>query len=155
MFLFIKKIHVFWIGFTCVIMRRENGSVFMEWAPGIRVTMGLQLAVNSLAPTRSQRNFRKVIFQLIQVIDGWSISCKIVLVWMPMDLTDGKSTLVQVMAWCHQATSYYLSQCWPRSLLPYGIIKPQWVKNAEDYGCINHMKLLTHYGLVMADFGQN
>ena len=21
---------------------------------------------------------------------------------MPMDLTDGKSTLVQVMAWCHQ-----------------------------------------------------
>ena len=23
---------------------------------------------------------------------------------MPMDLTDGKSTLVQVMAWCRQAT---------------------------------------------------
>ena len=26
---------------------------------------------------------------------------------MPMDLTDGKSTLVQVMAWYHQATSHY------------------------------------------------
>ena len=24
-----------------------------------------------------------------------------------------KSTWVQVMAWCHQATSHYLSQCWP------------------------------------------
>ena len=23
-----------------------------------------------------------------------------------------KSTLVQVMAWCHQASSHYLSQCW-------------------------------------------
>ena len=29
-------------------------------------------------------------------------SCKFVLQWMPMDLTDGKSTLVQVMAWCRQ-----------------------------------------------------
>ena len=83
--------------------------------------------VNSLAPGRFQRKFRKVILQLILVIDGWSISCKIVLKWMPMDLTDGKSTLVQVMAWCHQVTSYYLSQCWPRSLLPYGVIRPQWV----------------------------
>ena len=26
-----------------------------------------------------------------------------------------------------QATSPYLSQCWPRSVLPYGITRPQWV----------------------------
>ena len=32
------------------------------------------------------------------------------------------------MAWCHQATSHYLSQCWPRSMSPYGITRPQWVK---------------------------
>ena len=30
------------------------------------------------------------------------------------------STLAQVMAWCHQATSHYLSQCWPTSMLPLG-----------------------------------
>ena len=82
----------------------------------------------SLAPRRIQRNFREVIFQLILVIDSWSFSCKIILKLMPMDLTDGKSTLVQVMAWCRQATSHYLSQCWPESLYPYGIIRPQWVK---------------------------
>ena len=29
------------------------------------------------------------------------------------------------MAWCHQATSHYLNQCWPRSILPYGITRPQ------------------------------
>ena len=46
---------------------------------------------------------------------------------MPRDLTDDKSTLVQVMAWCRQATSHYLSQCWPRSLSPYGVTSPQWV----------------------------
>ena len=37
------------------------------------------------------------------------------------------STLVQVMAWCRQATSHYLSQCWPRSMLPNGVTRPQWV----------------------------
>ena len=47
---------------------------------------------------------------------------------MSLDLTDDKSTLVQVMAWCRQATSHYLSQCWPRSLSPYGVTRPQWIK---------------------------
>ena len=49
---------------------------------------------------------------------------------MPRDLTIDmidKSTLVQVMAWCRQATSHYLSQCWPRSMSPYGVTRPQWV----------------------------
>ena len=89
-------------------------------------TDSISFKFNSLAPGRFQRNFSKVIFQLTLVTDGWRISCKIVLKWIPMDFTDGKSTLVQVMAWCHQATSHYLSQCWPRSLLPYGITRPQW-----------------------------
>ena len=35
------------------------------------------------------------------------------------------------MAWCRQATSHYLSQCWPRSLSPYGVTRPQWVKNTS------------------------
>ena len=57
--------------------------------------------------------------------------CEITLIWMSQDLTDDdKSTLVQVMAWCHQATSHYLSQCWPRSMSPYSITRPQWVKSS-------------------------
>ena len=31
-------------------------------------------------------------------------------------------------AWCRKATSHYLSQCWPRSLSPYGMTRPQRVK---------------------------
>ena len=53
--------------------------------------------LNSLAPGRLERTFRYVIFKLISVTDGWGISCKIALRWIPLDLTDDKSTLVQVM----------------------------------------------------------
>ena len=59
---------------------------------------------------------------------GWGMSHDIAHRWMPLDLTDDKSTLVQVMVWCHQATSHYLSQCWPRSLSPNGVTRPQWVQ---------------------------
>ena len=49
---------------------------------------------------------------------------------MSLDFIDDKSTLVQVMAWCRQATSHYLTQCWPRYLLPYGVNRPQWVNSS-------------------------
>ena len=52
----------------------------------------------------------------------------IVFRWLSLVLTHDKSALVQVMAWCRQATSHYLSQRWPRSLSPYGVTRPQWVK---------------------------
>ena len=85
--------------------------------------------INSLVPGIFEWNFRHVIFKHIFVIDDWSFSCEIALTWKPQDLTDDQSTLVQVMAWCRQATSHYLNQCWPRSLLPYGVTRPQWVNS--------------------------
>ena len=84
--------------------------------------------VNSLAPGRFQFNFREVIFNLTLVNGGWGTSYEIAFRWMPLDLTDDKSTLVKVMAWCRQATSHYLKQCWPISLPPYAVNMPQWVK---------------------------
>ena len=83
---------------------------------------------NSLAPGKFEGNFRYVIFKWILVIAGWGISYEIALIWMSLDFTNDQSTLVQVMAWCRQATSHYLSQCWPRSLSPYGVTRPRWVK---------------------------
>ena len=82
---------------------------------------------NSMAPGKFEWYFRNLIFQIISVFDGWGISCEFALRWMSLDHTDDKSTLVQVMAWCCQATSNYLSQCWPRCLSPYGVTRPQWV----------------------------
>ena len=63
------------------------------------------------------------------MIDILSTTGEMVLWWMPLYILD-KSTLVQVMAWCRQATSHYLSQCWPRSMSLYGITRPQWVKSS-------------------------
>ena len=91
------------------------------------------LVVNSLAPGRSEGDSKNVIFNLVLLIGIFRSSHDNALRWMPQDLTDDKSTLVQVMAWCRQATSYYLSQCWLRSLSPYGVVRPQWVKtNRRD-----------------------
>ena len=68
-----------------------------------------------------------LICKQILVIDGWGIYCEIALIQMSLVFTDHQSTLVQVMAWCHWATSHYPSQCWPRSLSSYGVIRPEWV----------------------------
>ena len=85
------------------------------------------MTINSLAPGKFAWNFRHVIFKQIVVIDGWGISYEIALLWMSLDFTDDQSTLVQVMAWCRQATTHYLSQCWPSSMSPYGVTRPQWL----------------------------
>ena len=33
---------------------------------------------------------------------------------------------------CRQATSHYLSQCWPRSMSPYDVTRVQWVKERKS-----------------------
>ena len=41
---------------------------------------------------------------------------------------DDKSTLAQVLACCLTTPCHHLSQCWPTSVSPYGVTRPQWVK---------------------------
>ena len=60
--------------------------------------------------------------------DGCDISSENAFRRTSLDLSDDKSTLVQMKALCRQATSHYLSQCWPKSVSPYGVTRPQWVK---------------------------
>ena len=87
-----------------------------------------QTHFNSLAPGRPRCHFKTAIFNLVLLIGIFTSSGDNALRWMPRDLTNDKSTLVQVMAWCRQATSHYLSQCWPSSM-SYGITRPQWVNS--------------------------
>ena len=82
---------------------------------------------NSLASGRPGCHFKTAIFNLVLLIGIFTLSNHNALRWVPRDLTDDKSTLVQVMAWCHQATNHYLGQCWPSSMSPYGVTRPQWV----------------------------
>ena len=83
---------------------------------------------NSLAPGRFECDSKNGIFNLVLLIDIFRSFHDNALRWMPQVLNDDKSTLVQVMAWCRQATSHYLSQCWLSSLSPYGVTRLQWVK---------------------------
>ena len=55
---------------------------------------------------------------------------------MSQDLTDGKLTLIQVIAWCNEATRLYLGQCWQRSMLQNGInLDWQWVNSLAPGRC--------------------
>ena len=67
------------------------------------------------------------------------------LIWMSQNTFDDKSTLVQVMAWCHQATSHYLNQCWHRSMLLYGITRPLWVNTSYADFFWGNMKIHLHF----------
>ena len=99
--------------------------------------------INSLAPGGSECDSKNVIFNLVLLIGIFRSSHDDALQWMPQDLTDDKSTLVQVMAWCLQASSHYLSQCWPRSLLPNGVTRPQLsVSHTNDTSILS---ILTWY----------
>ena len=92
--------------------------------PKLQWPTSTMIAVYLIGPWGIWMKFWICIFKLILVIDSWGICCEIALIWMSLDFTDDQSTLVQVMAWCHQATSQYLSQCWPRTLSSYGIKRP-------------------------------
>ena len=45
---------------------------------------------------------------------------------MSLYLTDDKSTLVQVITWCRQAASHYLSKHRPRYMSTDSVTRPQW-----------------------------
>ena len=89
---------------------QQTRSYGCQWSAEKQSTQTWQL-FNLLALGRFELNFRWLVFKLILVIHCWGISCEIALRWMSLELTNVKSTLVQVMAWCLQATSHYLSQC--------------------------------------------
>ena len=64
-------------------------------------------------------------------IVAWTLAANLLLC-ESRNLTKEKSTLVQVIVWCCQATSHYLSQCWHRSMSSYGVTKLQWVCEVTD-----------------------
>ena len=67
---------------------------------------------NSLAPHVAVI-LRILISNSLYRILAWSFAAKMALRWMNQNLTNKKSTLVQVMAWCHQAASHYWAKVDP------------------------------------------
>ena len=72
-------------------------------------------------------------FKYISVSDILGISSQIALKWMPKELIDDKSSMVQVIAWCCQAESPYLNSggVVDRFMMPYGDTRGHWVNSSK------------------------
>ena len=64
---------------------------------------------------------------LILVFDDWCISSEIAIRWIELDLIDDKSTLVPEWLGAVRQQAITWAKYWPRSMLPYGVIRPQSV----------------------------
>ena len=72
---------------------------------------------------------------------------------MPLDLTNDKSTLVQVMAWCRHTPSHYLGQYWPRFMSIYGVTRPQWVNSStEKWYVLNWVVVLLKMNFLVENY---
>ena len=69
------------------------------------------MKIGVLAPGKCSGKFKSIIFKCITQKSSLDTHCEIGLRWMLENLTNDKSTLLQVMAWCRQAPSHYLSPC--------------------------------------------
>ena len=117
--------YVEYVGFGLTWKRILSTCVIPVWSNDMRYKymimfplQNLAHKVNSMAPGRCGSYFKSIICKFIIQNNSLGTHCEIALRWTPQNLTNEKSTLVQVMAWCRQATSHYLNQCWPRSLSP-------------------------------------
>ena len=104
-------------------------------------TRSTESPFNSLAPGRPGCHFKTAIFNIVLLNVFSRSSNDNAPRWMRWDLTDDKSTLVQVMARCRQATSHYMNNLWPRSFAPYGVNRPQWVNLRNTQQSANRVSI--------------
>ena len=81
-----------------------------------------QVSLNSLAPGRSGFNFKCAIFNLVLLIGIFRSFYDNALRWMSWDLSEDKSTLVQVMARCRQALQCVLF------MMTVWVVQPKSIK---------------------------
>ena len=80
-------------------------SLLSQWCFWLVDQTSSVIWVNSLTPWRFQWN------QVNLVIDGWVCHMKLLSRDHHLTFSNDRSKLVQLMAWCGQATSHYLTQC--------------------------------------------
>ena len=106
------------MGSTCCYGNHLHGDVWGDQG---------KININLLAPCRFEWNLRLAISNHFLAIDGLVISCNIALRWMSLDFTTDQS--INLDSGSSQASSHYLSQSWPKFMMPYGIIRLQWVNS--------------------------
>ena len=95
----------------------SHGQVKGSWRMWVKIHMQLQHS-SAHWPVREvvvilKCNIRTQVIDWVHEQSLWNCSDE-----NATNHVENKSILVQVIAWCRQATSHYLSQCWPRSMSP-------------------------------------
>ena len=104
--------------------------IIIRWNTGNRIHLSIFKVLNYmftwelLLTWGCGFDFKCMILKCIAVIIFRSILSAVAFMWMAQYPPSDKSTLVQVVAWCHQVASRYLNLHCPRSIMPYGITKP-------------------------------
>ena len=98
-----------WTNIWMAICRQLTGGFSTKRSKNVGV-MPLGFHINSVVPGRF--NFQTNLLDWYH--EYFLGNCSHV---NAMESIGGKSTFVQVMAWCHQVTSHYMSQCWPRFMM--------------------------------------
>ena len=81
----------------------------------------------------------ELISKLISRIDILSISCEIAPRWF----VNLKSWLVSIgfgNVLMPMTPNHNLNQCWPNSVMPYGVTRPQWIHSLVPGRCGSHFK---------------
>ena len=73
-----------------------------------------------IGPGRSGCDFKSILSNLVWLISVFRSGQDDALRWMPQNLTDDKSELVQVIAWCREPINYDLNQRWHSCMSQYG-----------------------------------
>ena len=103
---------------TLVVGRNETRRMNME------TCIPIWYAVNSLAPARCIKFLKILSDKFCQRM--FSFSPKL---HREMDANNRESTLIYVMAWWRQATSYYLNRYWHKCMSIYVVSGSQRIKN--------------------------
>ena len=86
------------------------------------IYLQISKCINLLSPGRFRYYFERVIFSFMLWIEFLNTACEIALRCISQNPIDDKSTSVQVLTWCRQATSHNVNQYWLRYMSP-------WVKS--------------------------
>ena len=100
-----------WFRYGLDAIRRQQAITWATVDPDLCLHLALlgHNELTHLAPRRCSCSLKLMIFKFISRMDILSVSSEIALRLIPQNTFDNKSILAQVMTWCHQTTSYYLS----------------------------------------------
>ena len=103
------SLDLYWTYFWKHYIYKQKDTKFGSQNFGYQIWFSTRLLIKSYCPNMLMpygHKFQKLYMEVV---------------WWMYNLTNEKSTLVQVMACRRMATSHYLSQCWSISMLPHGV----------------------------------